>query len=74
MSVTDLDRLSDSSATIRDVSDEHPRLCGICGTEPIGPDRIACSACTRQADWIARNDPYWWMQDGATKPQPPDGV
>lgn len=70
MPVTDLDALTGLSDTIRDVSDEKPRLCGICGVTPIGPERIACPECTKRTAWIAENDPYYWME-GRPKPVPP---
>lgn len=54
------------------MSDEKPRLCGICGVTPIGPERLSCVPCFERADWIAKNDPYWFMREGATKPTPLD--
>lgn len=51
--------------------DDKPRLCGICGTAPIGPERMTCEPCFERADWIAKNDPTWFMRPGATKPEVP---
>ena len=63
--------VSAGRSTILDVSEI--KMCGICGTNPVGPGGVACPECFRRADWIGKNDPYWFMREGASKPTVPDG-